>query len=110
MRVCRVESYITENEQRLTLVGAVQAYDRDSGPDGLLHYAITAGNDDNYFHISGVGFGEVLIQKTPINPHTYTLTITASDRGTPPRSANATMVVHVAATSDVDCNTGRYGK
>lgn len=90
-------------------MGTVEARDRDTGPDGMIHYSISAGNSDGYFAISGVGFGEVVVQRSPINPHTYTLTITASDRGNPSRSSNATIVVHVIATSDVNCILPNYG-
>ena len=92
-----------------TLVGAFEAYDQDTGTDGLIHYSITDGNSDGYFEISGVGFGEVVVANSPINPHTYTLIITASDRGTPPRSSNATMIVHVTATREIDCNANNFG-
>lgn len=101
--------YISENQPRRSLVGTLLATDNDSGPDGLIHYSITGGNSDGYFDISGMGFGEVIVQRTPINPHTYTLTVTASDRGNPPRSSTATLVVHVAATSQVNCTRETYG-
>ena len=86
------------------------ATDRDSGTDGLIDYTIAAGNEDGFFDISGVGFGEVIVQRSPILPHTYTLTIEATDRGTPSRSSNASLVVHVSATSGVDCTSSDYGE
>lgn len=106
----RLEAYIAENQPRQSLVETFQAFDQDLGPDGLLDYSITAGNEDDYFGLSGVGFGEVLVKRSPLNPGTYTLTITASDRGLPPRSSNATLVVHVTAIRDVDCLSDDYGK
>lgn len=91
-------------------MATLEASDRDTGPDGIVDYAITGGNSDGYFTISGMGFGEVVVKRTPINPHVYSLTITASDRGVPPRSATASLTVHVVATSEVNCTTANYGK
>lgn len=91
-------------------MAVLDARDRDSGADGIIDYTITGGNIDGYFAISGMGFGEVVVQRTPINPHIYTLTVTASDRGVPSRSATARLTVHVVATSEVNCTTGNYGE
>ena len=91
-------------------MAVVDAQDRDTGPDGIIDYAITGGNTDGYFAISGMGYGEIVVARTPINPHVYNLTITASDRGVPSRSATARVVVNVVATSDVNCTRGNYGK
>ena len=104
-----MEAYISENQPGRSLVATLEATDGDYGADGIIDYAITDGNDDGYFAISWAGFGEVVVQRTPINPHVYSLTITASDRGNPPRSARARLVVHVVATSDVNCTTDNYG-
>ena len=86
-----------------------EASDQDEGADGQIDYTITDGNDDMFFGISGLGFGEVIVQRSPILPHTYTLTITAADRGTPSLSTNATLIVHVTATTDVDCTLNEFG-
>lgn len=104
-----LEARVAENQPRRSLVATLAALDRDSGADGIIDYAITGGNTDGYFTISGVGFGEVVVQRTPINPHTYELTITASDRGIPSRSSTARLTVHVVATSEVNCTTENYG-
>ena len=102
--------HIAENQPLRSLVATVMARDQDAGADGIVDYSITSGNSDGYFAISGMGFGEVVVQRSPINPHTYTLTVTASDRGNPPKASNATIVIHVVATSDVDCDAANYGK
>ena len=86
-----------------------EATDRDGGQDGRIEYTITAGNEDMFFGISGMGFGEVIVQRSPILPHTYTLTITASDHGTPSRSTNATLIIQVTTSSTVDCNLNEFG-
>ena len=105
-----LEVHIVENQPLRSLVATVMASDHDLGPDGIIDYTITAGNTDGYFAISGMGFGEVVVQRTPINPHTYPLVITASDRGSPPRTSNASLVVHVVPTSNIDCNAPNYRK
>ena len=105
-----MEISISEEQPLHSLVGVVQAEDRDRGPDGLIDYAITDGNFDSYFMISSIKFGEVVVRRTPINPHTYFLTITASDRGLISRSSNTTIAVHVIATNDVDCAAVDFGK
>ncbi len=109
MFLSSLEVHIAENQPLRSLVATVMAFDLDAGADGIVDYSITAGNSDGYFAISGMGFGEVVVHRTPINPHTYTLTITASDRGNPRRTSRATVLVHVAAISDVDCETANYG-
>lgn len=86
-----------------------EATDLDEGQDGLIDYTITAGNEDRFFGISGAGFGEVIVQRTPILPHTYTLTVTATDRGSPPRSAYATLIIHVTTSQDVNCTLNEFG-
>ena len=87
-----------------------EATDNDFGQDGRINYTITAGNQDQFFGISGAGFGEVVVRRSPILPHTYNLTITAADHGTPSRHANATLIIHVIATTVVDCNSNDFGK
>ena len=87
-----------------------EATDADVGQDGRIDYTITAGNQDGFFGISGAGFGEVIVQRTLILPYTFTLTITATDRGTPPKSTNATLIIHVATSNEVDCSENDFGK
>ena len=86
-----------------------EATDLDEGQDGRIDYTITAGNKDGFFGISAEGFGEVIVQRTPILPHTYTLTVTATDRGAPPRSADATLIIRVTTSQVVDCTLNEFG-
>ena len=86
-----------------------EATDLDEGQDGRIDYTITAGNEERFFGISGIGFGEVIVEMTPIFPQTYTLTVTATDRGSPPRSADATLIIHVTTSEMVDCTWNQFG-
>ena len=85
------------------------ATDNDDGVDGEITYSITGGNDDGFFDITGMGFGEVKVRRSPILPHTYVLTITARDGGNPPLSSTATLTVLVTTSSMVDCTQPAYG-
>ena len=101
--------FISDTKPMGSNVTDFEATDRDEGQDGRIDYTITAGNENGYFGISGVGFGEVIVRRTPILPHMYTLTITATDRGTPRRSTNATLIVHVNSSVVVDCTSNNFG-
>ena len=105
-----IEVTISDTKPEGSNVTDFEATDADGGQDGRVNYTITAGNEDQFFGISGAGFGEVIVRSSPILPHTYNLTITATDHGTPRRSSNATLIVRVIATTVIDCNTDDYGK
>ena len=106
---CSKEVTISDAKPEGSNVTDFEATDRDEGQDGRIDYSITAGNEDGFFDISGMGFGEVIVQRSPILPHTYTLTITATDHGAPPRSTNATLIIRVTTSQVVDCNLNEFG-
>ena len=94
-----------------SFIAEPRANDPDHGPDSDITYSILSGNEDGFFDISAM-FGTVTVAHSPLLPQTYTLTITATDHGTPPLSSrqNATVVVTVTASVAVDCNDQRYGE
>lgn len=92
-----------------SFVDEFDATDKDDGPDGEITYSITGGNDDGFFDITAMGFGEVIVRRSPILPHTYVLTITARDGGNPPLSSMATLTMLVTTSSIVDCTRPEYG-
>ena len=91
-------------------VAEFTATDADRGPDGEVLYSITSGNEDNFFGLVSPDVGTVVVKQSPILPRTYALVITASDGGTPPRSATALLVVNVTASNQVDCSDPQYGE
>ena len=94
-----------------SFIAEPRANDPDHGPDGDITYSISSGNEDGFFNISAM-FGTVTVVHSPLLPQTYTLTITATDHGTPPLSSrqNATVVVTVTASVPVNCNDQQYGE
>ena len=87
-----------------------RATDADQGADGEIRYSISSGNEDNFFGLVSPSNGTVVVKRSPILPRMYTLVITASDGGAPPRSANAMLVINVTASNQVDCSEPQYGK
>lgn len=108
LHFCSFSLDISDVEPRGHFVGEFVAQDHDEGADGDITYSITAGNNDGFFEFAVPSFGEVTVARSPILPHTYTLTITASDGGSPPFTASALLTVRVVATSDVDCTDPQF--
>ncbi|XP_076851731.1 cadherin-23-like [Brachyhypopomus gauderio] len=79
---------ISENVGGGTLVLRVVATDRDIGPNGLLSYYITDGNQDLTFRMDRLS-GEIMTRPSPPDrerQQQYTLTVTVEDEGTRPLS------------------------
>lgn len=71
-----------------TSVLRVMATDRDIGPNAMLFYYITAGNQDLTFRMDRVT-GEMVTRPAPPDrerQQEYRLTVTVEDDGTPPLS------------------------
>lgn len=67
------------------------ATDRDIGPNAMLFYYITAGNQDLTFRMDRMT-GEMVTRPAPPDrerQQEYTLTVTVEDDGTPPLSVRA---------------------
>ena len=84
------------------------ATDQDEGPAGEVAYAITAGNEDQFFLIDETG--DVRVASSPLLPGMYSLTITASDHGAPPLATSAVLIITVEAVGGVDCSNSVYSK
>lgn len=90
------------------LVTPENARDADEGPAGEVSYAITAGNEEQFFMIDETG--DVRVSSSPLLPGIYHLTITVSDHGSPPLSTSAVLTVTVVAEGAVDCSSNTYSK
>ena len=72
---------IREDVGVLSLVGTVQAFDRDVGSFGDITYTITSGNPDRFFIEAGSGRIGVLTALDRENTDSYLLTVEATDGG-----------------------------
>ena len=84
-----------------SLVTSEEAEDHDLGPAGQLSYAITSGNEEQFFRIDETG--DIFVASSPLLPGQYRLTITVWDHGTPPLSVSGLLTVTVDAVGQVDC-------
>uniref|UniRef100_A0A667XQK0 FAT atypical cadherin 4 n=1 Tax=Myripristis murdjan TaxID=586833 RepID=A0A667XQK0_9TELE len=86
----------------------VSAVDQDSGPNGLLEYAIIDGNKENSFSVNRAT-GEIRTTR-PLDREKvaqYTLKVKATDRGSPPKSTAVKVLINVL---DVNDNAPRFSK
>ncbi|KAG9351769.1 hypothetical protein JZ751_023020 [Albula glossodonta] len=96
---------VPENLEPVELF-TLRATDQDTGDSGDVEYSITAGDNAGDFHLD-IRTG-VLSTAKPLDRESrpsYTLTVVAQDRGTPPLSSTATVVV---AVLDVNDNSPRF--
>ncbi|XP_060076862.1 protocadherin Fat 4-like [Ylistrum balloti] len=94
---------VAENSAVGTTVATIQASDADDGDDGVLTYSIIGGNSEARFGV-GTTTGEIYLTLALDYETTtsYSLTVQATDGGSP--SDSATSVVTVTVT-DVNDNT-----
>jgi len=87
---------INENSASGTAVGTVTATDPDAGQTRT--YSITAGNTNNAFSINATTGALTVNNSAALNfeaTPTFSLTITATDNGTPVKSGSATVTVNL---------------
>ncbi|XP_034464114.1 cadherin-23 isoform X1 [Hippoglossus hippoglossus] len=93
---------ISENVGGGTSVLRMIATDQDIGPNAMLFYYITAGNQDLTFRMDRVT-GEMVTRPAPPDrerQQEYRLTVTVEDDGTPPLSTSTTINVHIVDEND----------
>uniref|UniRef100_A0A7N6BHQ7 Cadherin-23 n=1 Tax=Anabas testudineus TaxID=64144 RepID=A0A7N6BHQ7_ANATE len=93
---------ISENVGGGTSVLRVMATDQDIGPNAMLFYYITAGNQDLTFRMDRMT-GEMVTRPAPPDrerQQEYILTVTVEDDGTPPLSTSTTIYVHIIDEND----------
>ncbi|KAK4297732.1 hypothetical protein Pmani_029851, partial [Petrolisthes manimaculis] len=94
---------VDENAQNGSVVAAVSVIDADEGPNGETTVEIRAGNELGHFRLdSKSGFDIVrvngVLDREKISK--YNVTIVATDKGTPPRSSTAFLIIHVNDIND----------
>uniref|UniRef100_A0A3B3CED5 Cadherin-23 n=1 Tax=Oryzias melastigma TaxID=30732 RepID=A0A3B3CED5_ORYME len=93
---------VSENVGGGTSVLRVVATDRDIGPNALLSYYITDGNQDLTFRMDRMT-GEMVTRPAPPDrerQQQYVLTVTVEDDGTPPLSTSTTVYVRIVDEND----------
>lgn len=98
------ESYqvrVPENEPVNTTILTVSAVDGDSGPNGMIRYRISAGNERNEFFVHSITGAITILEPLDYDlVQEYRLNITATDLGFDPKEVVATLTVNVSDIND----------
>lgn len=91
---------VDENAANGSVVAAVTVVDLDEGLNGETVVVIKAGNELNHFRLDSTPAVRVngVLDREEISK--YNLTIVASDRGNPPRSSSASLIIYVNDVND----------
>ncbi|UYV64337.1 FAT4 [Cordylochernes scorpioides] len=94
---------VDENAQNGSVVAAVSIIDVDEGLNGETTVEIKGGNELNHFSLLNSSSFHIVrvngvLDREKISK--YNLTITATDKGTPPRSSTAFLIIHVNDVND----------
>ncbi|XP_049870904.1 cadherin-89D [Pectinophora gossypiella] len=90
----------------LTIFKGIRAFDRDkpNTPNSDVQYSITSGNVDSHFSLESSHKPGLVLRRQldyDAGDKEFTLVVTASDRGSPPRSANTTVHITVQDNDDL---------
>lgn len=91
---------VDENAANGSVVAAVTVVDLDEGLNGETTVVIKAGNELNHFRLDSTPAVRVngILDREEISK--YNLTIVATDKGTPPRSSSASLIIYVNDVND----------
>jgi len=91
---------VDENAVNGSVVAAVTIVDLDEGLNGDTVVVIKAGNELNHFRLDSTPAVRVngVLDREEISK--YNLTIVATDRGSPPRSSSASLIIYVNDVND----------
>lgn len=92
---------VPENEPLSSTILTVSAADRDTGPNGMIRYSISGGNERKEFAVDAIS-GAVTIRQ-PLDYDTvqeYHLNITAEDLGFKPKKATAMLTITLTDIND----------
>lgn len=97
----RYQVRVPENEPVNTTILTVNAIDGDNGPNGMIRYKISAGNERNEFFIHSTTGAITILEPLDYDlVQEYRLNITATDLGFEPKQAVATLTVNVSDIND----------
>lgn len=97
----RYQVRVPENEPVNTTILTVSAVDGDSGPNGMIRYKISAGNERNEFFVHSITGAVTILEPLDYDlVQEYRLNITATDLGFEPKQAVATLTVNVSDIND----------
>ncbi|XP_072751447.1 cadherin-related tumor suppressor [Anoplolepis gracilipes] len=92
---------VPENEPVNTTILTVSAVDGDSGPNGMVRYKISAGNERNEFFVHPITGAVTILEPLDYDlVQEYQLNITAMDLGFEPKQAIATLIINVSDIND----------
>ncbi|KAK9298595.1 hypothetical protein QLX08_008094 [Tetragonisca angustula] len=92
---------VPENEPVNTTILTVSATDGDDGPNGMIRYKISAGNEKNEFFVHSITGAVTILEPLDYDlVQEYKLNITATDLGFEPKQAVAILTVNVSDIND----------
>ncbi|XP_045523939.1 cadherin-related tumor suppressor isoform X1 [Pieris brassicae] len=92
---------VPENEPIGSSILTLKGNDEDDGPNGIIRYEISSGNEDNVFKIHPVsGVISILRSLDYDEVQEYRLNITARDLGFKPKEATATVTIILTDIND----------
>lgn len=94
---------VDENAMNSSVVATIHAIDMDEGLNGDTNVRIVSGNELQHFRLEKTPSFEIvrvngILDREEIGK--YNLTIVATDKGTPPRTATAFLIIHVNDIND----------
>lgn len=94
---------VDENAVKDSIVAAVAVIDNDEGLNGETNVEIRSGNELGHFRLDNTQSFDIVRVNGRLDREEipkYNLTVVATDKGTPPRSATAYLVIHVNDVND----------
>ncbi|XP_026315594.1 cadherin-related tumor suppressor isoform X2 [Hyposmocoma kahamanoa] len=94
---------VDENAKNGSLVAAITVTDLDAGLNGITSVSIVTGNELNHFRLENsssvyIVYVNGILDREEISK--YNLTVVATDKGTPARTATSFLVIHVNDVND----------
>jgi len=92
---------VPESEMVNATLLTVHATDNDSGPNGMIRYKISVGNEKNQFYVNSITGTVILLEPFDYDQvQEYWLKITATDLGFEPKQVVANLTIHVTDIND----------